>query len=64
MNTGMDAIDQIEKKHETLESQVKTLAKEVKLADTKSTSASNGVDRVKSTVEALTKWVSSLEHKK
>jgi peptidoglycan hydrolase CwlO-like protein len=64
MNTGMDAIDQIEKKHDALESQVKSLTKEVKVADTKATSASNGSDRVKSSMEALSKRVVSLENKK
>jgi hypothetical protein len=64
VNTGMDAIDQIEKKHDVLESQVKSLTKEIKVADTKVTSASNGADRVKSSMEELTKRVSSLENKK
>jgi septal ring factor EnvC (AmiA/AmiB activator) len=65
MNTGtMDAIDQIEKKHDVLESQVKSLTKEVKVSDTKATSALNGSDRIKSSMEALTKRVASLENKK
>jgi hypothetical protein len=64
MNTGMEAINQIEKNHEALESQVKSLTKEVKVADPKATSASNSSDRIKSSVEALTKRVSSLENKK
>jgi hypothetical protein len=64
MNTGMDAIDAIEKKQESLEVQVKSLTKEVKVADTKAASALNGADCVKSSVEALAKRVSSLESKK
>jgi hypothetical protein len=64
MNTGMDAIDQIEKKHEVWEAQVKAMSKEVKVADTKATSASNGANCAKSSVEAIAKRVSSLENRK
>jgi hypothetical protein len=43
---------------------VQTLAKEVKVADSKAACASNGADRIKTSVDALAKRVTSLEHKK
>jgi polyhydroxyalkanoate synthesis regulator phasin len=64
MNTGMETIDQLEKKQGSLEEKVHTLGKEFKVCEAKSLSASNGASTAKSAVDALTKRVSALEHKK
>jgi hypothetical protein len=64
MNTGMESIDQLEKKQGSLEERVHTLGKEFKVCEAKSSSESNGASTVKTAVEALTKRVSALEHKK
>jgi lysozyme family protein len=64
MNTGMDLVDQLVKRVTTLEELVKGLIKDVKVAELKSSSASNGVSSITKTIEALVKRVASLESKK
>jgi hypothetical protein len=64
MNTGMESIDQLEKKQGSLEEKVHTLGKEFKVRKAKSSNASNGASMAKRVVDALSKRVSALEHKK
>jgi hypothetical protein len=64
MNTGMDLVDQLVKRRTTLEELVKALLKGTKVAESKSSTASNGVSTLTKMVEALVKRVTSLEAKK
>jgi uncharacterized protein YlxW (UPF0749 family) len=64
MNAGMDLLDQLVKIVTELEEKVNTLIKEVKIAESKSNTASNGVSIANKAIEAWTKWVTSLESKK
>jgi hypothetical protein len=63
MNTGMDVIDQLVTKHAVVEETTKNLLKDVKVAESKASSASNGVSSVKSDLLALVKRVTALEKK-
>jgi hypothetical protein len=64
MNTGMDLVDQLVKRVTVLEEKINGLIKDVKVAESKSSTASNGVSSLTKAIETLTKRVSSLESKK
>jgi hypothetical protein len=64
MNTGMDLVDQLVKRVTSLEEKVRGLLKDVKVAESKSSTASNGVSESKTSISDLAQCVSSLESKK
>jgi outer membrane murein-binding lipoprotein Lpp len=64
MNSGMDIVDKLLMKVAALEEKVATMIKDVKVAEAKSSTASNNVSTLTKTVEGLSKRLSALESRK
>jgi predicted nucleic acid-binding Zn-ribbon protein len=64
MNTGMDIVDKLVKRVSLLEEKILSMQKELKAAEAKASSASNGVNTVQKAVDAIARRVTSLESKK
>jgi FMN-dependent NADH-azoreductase len=64
MNTGKELVDQLVKKNAVLEEKVGHITKELQAATTASSTASNNVNTLTRTVDALVKRVSALESRK